>query len=200
MVEKLIDLYNLILARVRALDFLAPLALRLYLFPVFWMAGTNKLSNPEGVIAWFEHGLKLPLPTLMFWLAALTEAGGAILLLLGLATPIIAVPLIITMLVAAFAVHWDDGWLAIASSSPSIFTSEEEAMAVSERLDRAKSILQEHGNYDWLTEKGSFVILNNGIEMAITYLFMLLVLLFYGGGRYVSADYWIGQVLGNNKP
>ncbi len=31
----------------RALDFLAPLALRLYLAPVFWMAGTKKLANFE---------------------------------------------------------------------------------------------------------------------------------------------------------
>ena len=29
----------------RVLDFLAPLALRLYLVPVFWMAGTNKLAD-----------------------------------------------------------------------------------------------------------------------------------------------------------
>jgi len=29
----------------RAVDFLAPLVLRLYLAPVFWMAGTNKLGS-----------------------------------------------------------------------------------------------------------------------------------------------------------
>lgn len=29
----------------RALDFLAPLALRLYLAPVFWMARTKKLAD-----------------------------------------------------------------------------------------------------------------------------------------------------------
>jgi uncharacterized membrane protein YphA (DoxX/SURF4 family) len=58
----------------------------LYLAPVFWMAGTNKLANMESTIEWFgnpEWGLGLPLPALMAWLAALTEAGGAILLLLG---------------------------------------------------------------------------------------------------------------------
>ncbi|HEX5635541.1 MAG TPA: DoxX family protein, partial [Gammaproteobacteria bacterium] len=31
----------------------------------------------------------------------------------------------------------------------------------------------------------------NGIEFAATYLIMLLVLFFYGAGRYVSADYWL---------
>lgn len=196
MISRLVEMYDLVMGKLKGnLDFLAPLALRLYLFPVFWMAGTKKLASPDNVIAWFEHSLKLPLPTLMFWLASLTEAVGAVLLLLGLATPIIAIPLMITMLVAAFAVHWGDGWLAVASSSPSIFTSPEDAMEVGARLDKAKSILREHGNYDWLTEKGSFVILNNGIEMAITYFIMLLALFFMGGGRYVSADYWIGRAL-----
>jgi uncharacterized membrane protein YphA (DoxX/SURF4 family) len=59
-----------------------------------------------------------------------------------------------------------------------------------ERLDRGKEILQEYGNYSWLTEHGSFVMLNNGIEFAATYIIMLTVLLFSGGGRYVSLDYW----------
>jgi uncharacterized membrane protein YphA (DoxX/SURF4 family) len=53
--------------------------------------------------------------------------------------------------------------------------------------------LQTHGNYGWLTEHGSVVILNNGIEFAATYFVMLLVLFFYGAGRYVSADHWIKQ-------
>ena len=34
-----------LLDRTRRLDFLAPLALRLYLVPVFWMAGSKKLEN-----------------------------------------------------------------------------------------------------------------------------------------------------------
>jgi len=32
---------------------------------------------------------------------------------------------------------------------------------------------------------------SNGIEMAVTYSIMLLILLFSGGGRYFSLDYWI---------
>ena len=62
------------------------------------------------------------------------------------------------------------------------------------RLGAAKELLQEHGNYDWLTEKGGFVILNNGIEFGVTYLIMLLSLLFTGGGRYVSLDYFMMKV------
>ena len=173
-----------VLQRVRCVDFLGPLALRLYLAPVFWMAGTNKLGAMDNTIAWFEHSLGMPLPTLMAWLAALTETVGSVLLVLGLALPLITIPLMVTMLVAIFAVHWENGWSAIAqSSNPEI----------AERLDMARSILKEHGNYDWLTAEGSFVILNNGVEFAVTYLFMLLVLFFYGAGRFVSVDYYLGR-------
>lgn len=177
----------------RMADFIAPLALRLYLAPIFWMAGTNKLSNMESTIAWFANpdwGLGLPFPALLAWMAALTEAGGAILLLTGLAVRWISVPLMVTMLVAMATVHWQNGWLAIAEGAQSLFASDRTIAAV-ERLDRAKEILQTHGNYEWLTENGSLVVLNNGIEFAATYFIMLLVLFFYGAGRIVSIDYWV---------
>ncbi len=180
-----------LLDKFRALDCLAPLALRLYLFPIFWMAGTHKLAAPENTISWLGEGLGLPFPTLMFWMASLTEAVGAVLLLLGLATRWISIPLMATMVVAAVTVHLKNGWLAIAESSPGFFTSPETADAVGDRLSRAREILQEHGNYEWLTEQGNIVILNNGIEFAVTYLLMLLALFFMGGGKYFSADYWI---------
>ena len=61
--------------------------------------------------------------------------------------------------------------------------------------DNAKDILQEYGNYEWLTENGSFVVLNNGIEFAATYFIMLLSLFFIGSGRFVSVDYYLKQHL-----
>lgn len=88
-------------------------------------------------------------------------------------------------------VHWQNGWLAIAEGGGSLFATERTIGAI-ERLDRTKDILREHGNYDWLTENGSLVILNNGIEFAATYLIMLLTLFFIGGGRYLSLDHWLG--------
>ena len=170
----------------RTLDFLAPLAMRLYLVPIFWMAGTKKLGDMESTIAWFgnpDWGLGLPMPEVMAWAAALTEAGGAILLLIGLATRWISVPLMITMVVAAVTVHWEKGWAAIAETPES-----------AERLAAANSLLQQqNGNFDWLTGSGEFVILNNGIEFAVTYFIMLLALFFIGAGKYVSIDYWIAQ-------
>jgi uncharacterized membrane protein YphA (DoxX/SURF4 family) len=199
MKDLLTRLYAL-LNMTRAVDFLAPLALRLYLAPVFWMAGTSKLTSMDATIQWFgnpDWGLGLPFPTLMAWLAALTETGGAVLLLLGLAVRWVSIPLMITMLVAAITVHWQNGWLAIAEGAQSLFSTERTSAAV-ERLERAKEILQTHGNYNWLTEHGNLVILNNGIEFAATYFIMLLVLFFYGAGRYLSIDHWIKCRLINN--
>jgi uncharacterized membrane protein YphA (DoxX/SURF4 family) len=125
----------------------------------------------------------------MAFLATWTEILGAVLLLLGLAVRWISIPLMVTMLVAIFVVHWDQGWQAVHDlRSP--FPAPDAAEAV-ERLDRAKAILQQHGDYAWLTEKGSLVMSNNGIEWGVTYFVMLLALFFTGGGRYFSVDYWL---------
>lgn len=181
----------------RGIDFLGPLALRLYLAPVFWMAGTSKLSDIESTAAWFgnpDWGLGLPFPALMAWLAASTETAGAILLVLGLAVRWISIPLMFTMIVAAVSVHWQHGWQAVADTKFCLFNCSD-ANQAAERLAMAKDILQQHGNYDWLTGQGGFVVLNNGIEFAATYFIMLLVLFFSGAGRYLSADYWINRRL-----
>lgn len=195
--EKLIYLGNLaqdILDKFRAIDFLGPLLLRIYLVPIFWMAGTKKLGSMEDTIAWFgnpDWGLGLPMPALMAYLATFTEIFGAVLLAIGLAVRWISIPLMITMVVAAVTVHLHNGWLAIAEGS-GVFATER-TMGARERLDRAKDILREHGNYEWLTENGSFVVLNNGIEFAATYFIMLLVLFFIGAGRYLSVDHWLAR-------
>lgn len=186
-----------LLNKTRAVDFLGPLALRLYLVPIFWMAGKKKLDNIESTIEWFgnpDWGLGLPFPELMAWAASLTEAGGAILLFFGLAVRWITIPLMATMIVAAVTVHLQNGWLAIAEGS-GFFASDRTADAI-DRLERAKEILQEHGNYEWLTENGSIVILNNGIEFAATYTIMLLVLFFSGPGK-ASLDYLISKKFDN---
>jgi len=184
-----------LLDRTRAVDFLAPLALRLYLVPVFWMAGMNKFNSFEDTAAWFgdpDWGLGMPFPELMAFLATTTELLGAILLLIGFAVRWISIPLLVTMFVAAFSVHWKNGWFAIADAQSCLFNCDE-LVAAGEKLSAAKGILKEHGNYEWLTGNGSFVILNNGIEFAATYFIMLLALFFIGAGKYVSVDYWIGN-------
>ena len=188
----LLNRFQEILALSYKVDFIAPLLIRAYLAPVFYMAGINKYNTFEDTVAWFgndDWGLGLPAPWLMAFLATAAELVGAVLLLFGFATRWISIPLIITMLVAIVTVHWHNGWLAIAEGT-GVFATERTADAI-DRLDRAKSILKEHGNYQWLTESGSFVVLNIGIEFAATYVILLVALFFLGGGRYVSLDYWI---------
>ncbi len=184
--------HNKIGATLAHLDGIPALGLRLYLVPVFWMAGSSKMANFSATAEWFgnsDWGLGLPIPYVLAFLATATEVLGAGLLLLGLASRWIAIPLAVTMIVAALSVHWQFGWQAIADASAP-FANARVAESV-DKLAAARSLLDAHGNYDWLTSSGNIVILNNGIEFAATYLFMLLALMALGGGRYVSADYWL---------
>lgn len=190
----LVSLYQKLLNMSRYFEGLAPLALRIYLAPVLMQAGYNKLAHFEDTVAWFANpdwGLGLPMPALMAGLAAGTEFFGAILLLLGLATRLISIPLMVTMLVAALTVHWPNGWLAIADGSS--WLANDRVLEAGDKLIKAKELLQEHGNYDWLTSSGNLAVLNNGIEFAITYFIMLLALFTLGGGRYTSLDYFIAK-------
>jgi len=216
----MINLFNKlqdILDALRNLDFLAPLALRIYLAPVFWYAGTNKIASWESIqgatsetnnilenissmftaaigdtAAWFgdpDWGLGLPMPLLLAALAISAEVFGAIFLILGFAIRWITIPLITTMGVALTTVHWGNGWQAILDSK-SPYPPADIDQGIN-RLQAARGLLEQHGNYDWLTSSGSFVISNNGIEWSMTYLIMLLALFFLGGGKYFSFDYWI---------
>ncbi|MCW8108656.1 DoxX family protein [Alteromonas ponticola] len=176
------------------------LLLRLYLAPIFIQAGWTKVIGFSDTVAWFgnqEWGLGLPFPAVLVTLTIAAELVGGVMLLLGLFTRLVSIPLSITMLVAMITVHAKNGWLAIADTS-SWFADgtlfyDGSVMASADRLEMAKSILQEYGRYDWLTQSGNFVILNNGIEFAATYFLMLLILLFYGGGKYVSVDHLLAR-------
>lgn len=166
------------------------------------------LMPDPNVVEWFgnsDWGLGMPFPELMTFMAGWTEFLGGWLLLFGLAARFVSIPLAGTMLVAALTAHLGNGWFAIAPSNPDTSAAQvyswlgfdmaneslKNSEAVSTRLSAARGLLAEHGNNSWLTEKGSFVVLNNGIEFAITYLFMLLTVFFMGGGRFVSIDYWL---------
>ncbi|MDP6971024.1 MAG: DoxX family protein, partial [Pseudomonadales bacterium] len=200
-------------------DGVASLLLRLILGPVLIAAGWEKITGEN----WFAFQLEsfpfpfnvLP-PEFSWFLATWTEFLGGIALLLGLGTRLVAIPLAITMFVAAYSVHLDNGWAAIAPSSPPAVcipkTSEhansgiferyikchnvnERTIEASKRLQRARSILREHGNYRYLNGGGPIVKLNNGIEFAATYMAMLIALMMIGGGRYFSLDYYAGRLL-----
>lgn len=192
--------YLHIIKQLSNLNGLPALLLRLYLAPVLIQAGWNKYQHFGDTVDWFgnsEWGLGLPLPGVLASLAIAAELVGGIMLLLGLLTRLVTIPLIVTMLVAIFSVHWPNGWLAIADASSWLadgtILANTNVQAAPEKLAAAKAILQEHGNYDWLTSSGKLVILNNGIEFAATYFVMLFALFFSGGGRFVSLDYWFSR-------
>ncbi|MEZ7205128.1 DoxX family protein [Pseudoalteromonas sp. DY56-GL79] len=200
---------------------IAPLLMRLILAPVMIIAGYNKLnlSNPDAtflqrlladpdIVAWFgnsEWGLGLPFPDLLAFLAAWTEFLGGWLILLGLLTRLVSIPLMVTMVVAATTVHSEHGWFSVTPTNPDTSAAKvldwlgfdeakvslENSVAAKQRLDLIKEIVEENGRPNYLYEKGNIVILNNGIEFAATYFVLLLSLFFTGGGRYVSVDYWL---------
>lgn len=185
-----------ILNTTKAIEFTAPLLLRLYLVPIFWMAGTKKWANFEGTVEWMgnsDWGLGLPFPLIMAFLATWTEILGAIALLFGIGLRYISIPLMATMAVAAITVHWDYGWQAI--TDPGAPFANDRVMAAADKLAYAKEVLGENADYSYLTSDGSIVMLNNGIEFAATYFIMLLALFFIGAGKYVSVDYWIFKKL-----
>ena len=99
------------------------------------------------------------------------------------------------MVVAAVTAHWDQGWHALPEAKLTV-PWEWERELIDEALERkaaAVNILKENGNYRWLTEAGTVTILKNGVEFAATYFIMLLVLFFYGAGRFVGLDYWLAR-------
>jgi putative oxidoreductase len=94
-------------AEVRLLSYLQPvvlLALRLYFGYGFMKAGLGKLQDVQTTAGFFADW-GIPLPTLNVYLAGTTECVGGLLLLLGLASRVVTVPLIGTMFVAYATAH-----------------------------------------------------------------------------------------------
>jgi putative oxidoreductase len=87
------------------------LMIRLVLAYGFYVPAKMKWSDINSIIDWFRS-MGMPAPALNAYLAASTEAAGVVLLVLGLGTRIIAVPLMVVMLVAIKTVHWGNGFEA----------------------------------------------------------------------------------------
>jgi len=96
------------------------------------------------------------------------------------------------MTVAGMSVHWSHGWAAIAGKTT------EAAM----RMDGLMAWLAQDfpSRFNYVTEFGDPVVLNNGMEFTVTYTIMILVLFFYGAGRFVSLDYWFEKIWPNRWP
>ncbi len=172
---------------------IALLAMRFILAYVFFNTAMEKWSDMDATINWFgnkEWGLGMPFPAINAYMAATTELVGSILLVIGLGSRPIAIPLIFVMIIALVTVHMGNGWLAIGDSMHN--------PEISERLSKAKEILKANGDYSWLTAKGGFVILQNGVEFVITYMVMLLAILGTGPGKF-SLDRILGGFLNRRK-
>ena len=75
------------------------LVLRLYWGWSFFMTGKGKLLNHAQTTEFFAS-INIPLPGLNAWMAATIECFGGLLLLVGLASRVVSIPLIFTMIVA----------------------------------------------------------------------------------------------------
>jgi putative oxidoreductase len=119
------------------------LLVRIILAYGFWEPARTKWEDIDSVADWFES-IGIFAPKLNAYLAASTEMVGVFLLLLGLGTRFISLPLIIVMLVAIKTAHWDNGFAAG----------------------------------------------DNGYEIPLYYLIMLVVLMGFGAGKF-STDHLI---------
>tara|TARA_B000000475_G_scaffold232466_1_gene198716 strand:+ start:133 stop:573 length:441 start_codon:yes stop_codon:yes gene_type:complete len=141
----ILNIHNL-LKNFETLSFVPLTLIRVYLFFVFWYAGTGKIDNFDKFSGYLGT-LGVPLPDILSWMIILIEAGGAALLLVGLFVRWMSLPLLIVMFFAGYLVHYQNGWAHEA----------------------------------------------NGVEFAATYSLMILTLLCFGGGKFLSLDYWVSS-------
>ena len=91
--------YELLVVAANYLQAPLLLAVRVYFFWQLFLAGKGKLLN-IGRTAEFFGSLNIPLPVLNAYLAGATECFGGLLLVAGLASRLVAIPVAFTMIVA----------------------------------------------------------------------------------------------------
>ena len=127
MIIKLWKTANLILDRIASyLPDPLLLGIRLYWGWQFFITGKGKLGNLEGTTGFFSE-LGIPFPKLNAIMAGSTECFGGLLLLVGLFSRVVSVPLIATMVVAYLTTEmeaiqslWSDSD-AFVSAAPFLF-------------------------------------------------------------------------------
>lgn len=164
----------------RVFDFLAPLAIRLFMAPLLWVSGVKHLglfSSPDFILwnpmTWVNKeaisqsiasigtiaGLGLT-PEMLVIVIGGVEIIGAILLILGFAVRWVTLALLILVVLEA---------LLTVTATGSLFGS-------------LKQLVMTHGYTD---------ITSNQLEVYVAYFIMLLALFFMGPGRWVSLDWFI---------
>ena len=97
------------LENLETLDFVGLFLLRVYLFFVLWYAGIGKVDSIDKFSGYLGT-LGVPFPENVSWLVIIIEAGGAVLLLIGLFVRWASVSLMVIMFFAGYLVHYDNGW------------------------------------------------------------------------------------------
>lgn len=170
----------------RGLDFLPPLLLRLFLAPLLWVSGSNKLGlfNSDEVI-WLDpiSWMNLDNPTYQATVSGLEkiafipeilapllansigllEVMGAFLLFIGFAVRWISLPLLVLMVLTAFV-----------------------ALNGNNALVEIKSLLFGYADMN-----------SSPFSKALVYFLLLLSLFFMGAGRFFSLDWFIYSSLHN---
>jgi putative oxidoreductase len=99
MKQKIAEAYELLIRASSSLQSPSLLVVRLYWGWQFAQTGWGKLGNIDKVIHFFTN-LGIPAPALNAWFVSGLEFAGGILLILGLGSRLIALPLAIDMVVA----------------------------------------------------------------------------------------------------
>lgn len=105
-VDMLTKLYSLLVA---AGNFFQPfflLAVRLFWGWQFFKTGLGKLGNIEAIASYFDS-LGIAAPQFSAYMAATTETVGGLFLLFGFLSRLVALPLMVTMMVALLTAHYD---------------------------------------------------------------------------------------------
>ena len=144
--------YKTLIAKLNNLEDLTLLFIRLILAYGFYTPAMLKWQDIGSIAEWFK-GLGIPFPELNAYLSTSTEIAGVVLLLLGLLTRFISIPLIFVMMVAIVTVHVGNGF-----------------------------------------EAG-----NNGFEIPLYYILMLLVLLINGAGKFSLDNFLSNKFLLGTK-
>jgi len=107
----LINQYKKAVGRLSHLAEIPVLMLRIMLGFGFYQPAIMKWKDMEATAIWFNK-IGIPAPVLGSYLAASSEIAAVVLLPLGLASRIIAIPLLIVLLVAIVTVHLGNGFYA----------------------------------------------------------------------------------------
>lgn len=163
----------------RVFDFLAPLSIRLFLAPIFWVSGAKMLGlfTSSDFVAWnpltwvngetFRQSVAavqntvipgLPAETLVVLFAGIALVG-AILLIMGFAVRWVVLALMFMVVVQGLMSIGDNGLVATL-----------------------QQFVMGHGYTD---------VTNNATESYILYFILLLSLFFMGAGRWFSLDWYI---------